>query len=85
MISTETSEKACAFIEQYIARGPLATVTLADGSQVTGVVVEITARASLVIERPAVAGGESPRVEIDLVNASLLKVFVPGRSVKMFS
>jgi hypothetical protein len=78
-------QSAIVFIEQHVALRPLVSITLADGSRVVGAVVDVDARPAIVIERTTVGVGQTLRVEIEFARVVFLKVFVPGRSARVFA
>jgi hypothetical protein len=85
MMTTESFHKAYKFIEQNLEVGPLVHATFDDGTRVIGIVVKMTPPGGFVVERVSVTKDEDRHVECDLTRVTMLKVILPGETVRLFS
>ena len=58
--------------------------TCDDGTHVIGFAARMLPPRGLVLERPAFSPDESRHVELDLARVSILKVILPGETVRLF-
>ena len=85
MMNTESFHKAYKFIEQNLAVGPLVHATFDDGSRVIGIVVKMTPPGGFVLERVSGSKDDPRHVDCDLTRVTMIKVILPGETVRLFS
>jgi hypothetical protein len=86
MIPVESLHEGLAFVQAHLATEPLVLVEYADGARIVGSAVgATTAPAGLVVEQTAARGDRAAeRTDVLLEGVTLLKVMVPGRTIRFF-
>jgi hypothetical protein len=83
MISTESLREGLAFVQANLMKEPLVLVEYEDGAHVVGnAVAATTTPAGLVLRKRGDRDAE--RNDVMLNGVTLLKVMVPGRTIRFF-